>query len=63
VAERPAPHLRVVESPPKLHLVPERICSNCVHAALGPFGVHCILFGEDIWRETVAEECGEWEPT
>lgn len=64
MAERPATHLRLVEKPPpNLRVVPERICSNCINASLGPYGVHCVLFHEDIWAEKkIAEQCGEWEP-
>lgn len=40
----------------------ERICSECVHAALDSSGVYCKLFHEQIFSERVAEECGEFEP-
>jgi hypothetical protein len=39
-----------------------RVCSDCVHAALDSGGVYCKLFHEQILTETVAEECGEYEP-
>jgi hypothetical protein len=39
----------------------ERICSECVHAALDSGGVYCKLFGEQIFNERTAEECGEFE--
>lgn len=39
-----------------------RICSECENSAIGPYGVHCLLFNEDIHNERVAEECEAWEP-
>ena len=37
--------------------VQQRLCGECVHAALTPMGVHCMVFSEDIWDEKIAEEC------
>lgn len=39
-----------------------RVCSNCEHAAFGSGGTYCTMFNEDIWRETIAEECGVFDP-
>lgn len=39
-----------------------RVCEHCEHAAFGNSGTYCTLFNEEIWRETVAEECGEYTP-
>lgn len=63
MAQRPSTRLRLLEPPPAIRKVPDRVCSNCVHATIGPFGVHCTLFGDDIHRETIALECEAWEPS
>ena len=47
---------------PELRVVKDRVCSNCDHATIGPYGVHCTIFHEDIHVETVAENCEMWEP-
>lgn len=39
-----------------------RICSECDHSAIGPYGVHCLEFREDIWNEEVAQECPQYTP-
>lgn len=45
----------------RLPLTP-RLCSNCVHAYFGQFGVWCSVYREDVWFETVAEECESFDP-
>lgn len=39
---------------------PKPACSLCIHAAFGPFGVHCTEFHEDV-DDKVAEECPMYE--
>jgi hypothetical protein len=39
----------------------DRVCSECIHAALDSSGVYCKFFGEQILNERVAEECGQFE--
>ena len=39
----------------------ERICGNCEHGYLGPGGVFCRVYEEDIYNERVAEECEDFE--
>lgn len=51
----------VGEHAPVLRLVKRKLCSECHHGALGPYGVYCTLFSEHINDETVADECGEFE--
>lgn len=62
MAERPSTRLRLLTAPPDLHVVKDRICSNCDHGTLGRYGVHCTLFHEDIDNEKVAEDCEMYEP-
>lgn len=38
-----------------------QICSECIHGALGNFGVFCTEFKEWV-EEEVARECGLFEP-
>jgi hypothetical protein len=43
--------------------VVKRACSNCVHGALGQYGVYCTMFNEWVVDEAaVAAECIEFKP-
>lgn len=42
--------------------IAKRLCSGCEHGYLGQGGVFCRFFREDIFDETVAQECEEWTP-
>lgn len=40
--------------------MPDRLCGFCDHAALDGSGVWCKLFGESIFDERVAQQCGAY---
>jgi hypothetical protein len=42
--------------------VAKRECGGCENAYLGQSGVFCRYFREDIFDETVAQECEQWDP-
>lgn len=47
----------------KVVAIPQRrLCSNCEHGALSTSGVYCTFFREPIIDETVAVDCGEFDP-
>lgn len=40
----------------------DRVCSDCENAYLGPSGVLCRVYHEEIFDETVAVECPDFDP-
>lgn len=41
--------------PPKI-----KLCSECEYSTMGAYGVFCGVYREEIWDETVAGECQDY---